>query len=106
MLAARRCRKLTQCVRRLGRLERAAHNQVISINRGTKDGMEVGHVLAILKDGPRLADKTTPDRETIKLPNERNGLIMVFRTFERISYALILEIVDGVRVGDHLVNPR
>ena len=79
---------------------------MVSINRGTKDGIEAGHVLAILRDGPRVQDKTTPDRESIKLPNERNGLLMVFRTFDRISYGLILEIVDGVRVGDHLVNPR
>ena len=87
-------------------VRQASQNQVVSINRGTKDGMEVGHVLAILKDGQRLMDKTSPEREDIKLPDERNGLVMVFRTFERVSYALILEIVDGVRVGDHLVNPR
>jgi hypothetical protein len=31
---------------------------------------------------------------------------MVFRTFDRVSYALVLEITDGVRVGDHLTNPR
>jgi hypothetical protein len=42
----------------------------------------------------------------MKLPNERNGLLMVFRTFDRVSYALILEITDSVRVGDRLVNPR
>jgi len=42
----------------------------------------------------------------MKLPDERNGLMMVFRTFERVSYALILEITDGVQVGDRLVNPR
>jgi LysM repeat protein len=83
----------------------AAQNQVVTINRGTKDGMENGHVLAILKDGARLIDKTDPLRPEIKLPNERNGLLMVFRTFERVSYALILEISEGVRVGDRLVNP-
>jgi hypothetical protein len=83
----------------------AAQNQVVTINRGTKDGMESGHVLAILKDGARLVDKTDPLRPEIKLPNERNGLLMVFRTFERVSYALILEIAEGVRVGDRLVNP-
>ena len=87
-------------------VKQASQNQVVSINRGTKDGIEAGHVLAILRDGPRVQDKTPPDRESIKLPNERNGLLMVFRTFDRISYGLILEIVDGVRVGDHLVNPR
>ena len=84
----------------------AAQNQVVAINRGTRDGMESGVVLAILKDGARLIDKTDEARPEIKLPDERNGLLMVFRTFERVSYALVLEIRDGVKVGDRLVNPR
>jgi hypothetical protein len=84
----------------------AGQNQVVAINRGTRDGLEVGHVLALQKDGARLIDKTDPARAEIKLPDERNGLVMVFRTFERISYALILEIKDGAKVGDRLVNPR
>jgi nucleoid-associated protein YgaU len=84
----------------------AAQNQVVSINRGAQDGMESGHVLAILKDGVRLIDKTDITKPQIKLPDERNGLLMVFRTFERVSYALILDITSGVKVGDHLVNPN
>jgi hypothetical protein len=84
----------------------AAQNQVVAINRGTRDGMEPGLVLAILKDGARVVDKTDESRPLMKLPDERNGLLMVFRTFERVSYALILEITDGVRVGDRLTNPR
>jgi hypothetical protein len=42
----------------------------------------------------------------MKLPDERNGLLMVFRPFEKLSYALILEINDTVKVGDRVVNPR
>ncbi len=41
----------------------------------------------------------------LKLPNERIGLLMVFRPFEKVSYALVLEINDTPRVGDLLVNP-
>ncbi|MCY7307360.1 MAG: LysM peptidoglycan-binding domain-containing protein [Rhodoferax sp.] len=84
----------------------AAQNQVVAINRGTRDGMEVGYVLAILKDGERMIDKTDAARPVMKLPDERNGLLMVFRTFDRLSYALILDITDGVKVGDRLANPR
>ena len=84
----------------------AAQNQVVAINRGSRDGMEVGHVLAILKDGARVIDKGDAARPLLKLPDERNGLMMVFRTFDRVSYALILEITEGVRVGDRIVNPR
>jgi len=84
----------------------AGQNQVVAINKGTADGMEPGIVLAILSDGARVVDKSDESRPVMKLPDERNGLLMVFRTFERLSYALILEITDGVRVGDRLVSPR
>ena len=87
-------------------LVNASQNQVIAINRGSKDGLESGHVLALQKAGQTVVDKTTDAKETLKLPNERNGLAMVFRTFDRVSYALILEIGEVVRVGDRLINPR
>jgi hypothetical protein len=85
----------------------AGQNQVVVINKGTADGIEMGHVLAILKDGERKVDRSQPGEHTnIKLPNERNGLLMVFRPYEKLSYALILEINDTVKVGDGVVNPR
>jgi hypothetical protein len=84
----------------------AAQNQVVAINRGTRDGVASGQIMAIMKDGARLIDKTDPARPLLKLPDERNGLLMVFRTFERLSYALVLEITEGVKVGDRLLSPR
>jgi LysM repeat protein len=87
-------------------LVNASQNQVVVINRGRRDGVETGHVMAILKNGERLIDKTDPGRPRIKLPNERNGLLIVFKIFEKLSYALILDIVDGVRVGDRLASPQ
>ena len=84
----------------------AAQNQVVVINRGLKDGIERGHVMAILKNGQTLADRTDAGKPLMKLPNERNGLLMVFSTFELLSYALILQITDGVKVGDRFVNPN
>jgi LysM domain len=84
----------------------AAQNQVVAINRGSKDGLESGHVLAVLKAGAKLTDKTVETRDALQLPDERNGLVMVFRTFDRVSYALILDITEGVKVGDRLANPR
>ncbi|WP_232062228.1 LysM peptidoglycan-binding domain-containing protein [Variovorax sp. PBS-H4] len=83
----------------------AAQNQVVAINKGTIDGIENGHVLAILKNGDTIIDKTGATKETLKLPNERIGLLMVFRPFERVSYALVLEINDAPRIGDLLINP-
>ena len=84
----------------------ASQNQVVTINRGSKDGIEVGHVVAILLDGQQLVDRTDASKPGIKLPDERNGLLMVFRTFDKLSYALVLETTVGVRVGDRFTNPR
>lgn len=67
--------------------------------------MENGHVLALLRDTSQIVDKTDESRPTMRLPGERNGLMMVFRTFDKVSYALVLEINDGVKVGDRFVNP-
>ncbi len=84
----------------------AAKGQVVSINRGSRDGMELGHVLVIMTDGARLVDPTDAARPMIKLPDERNGLLMVFRTFDRVSYGLVLDMASSVKVGDRLVNPN
>jgi len=85
----------------------AGQNQVVVINKGSADGLANGHVLALVKSGAPMPDRTTPGLpERIQLPDERNGLLMVFRTFDRLSYALILETADGVKVGDRVVLPR
>ena len=85
----------------------AGQSQVVVINKGTADGLETGHVLAILKAGRRVDDRSqSGERARLQLPDERNGVLMVFRPFERLSYALILEITDTVQVGDRVANPR
>jgi len=83
----------------------AGQNSVVAINRGSDDGMEPGHVLRLLTRGRRVVDKTDEDRATLRLPSEANGLAMVFRTFERVSYALVLQAQEPVVIGDRLVNP-
>lgn len=83
----------------------AAQNQVVAISLGTQDGIEPGHVMNLLTRGERIKDPAS--RSTLKLPSESNGTVMVFRTFDRVSYALILDIRStGVRVGDRLVAPE
>ena len=82
-------------------------NQIVALNRGAQDGLESGHVLAIFKSGAVIVDRSLPgERTTLKLPDERAGLLMVFRAFDRMSYALVLEISDTVQVGDRVSNPR
>ena len=84
----------------------AAQNQVIAINMGEDDGIQSGHVLNLMTQGDRIKDTTADARDMIKLPSESNGMAMVFRTFDRISYALILDVRTTVRVGDRLITPR
>ena len=83
----------------------AAQNQVVAINRGRVHGLERGHVLALQRESSLVTDTTDQTRPQLRLPGERNGLMMVFRTFDQVSYALVLQISDGVKVGDRFVNP-
>lgn len=83
----------------------AAQNQVVTINRGRAHGLERGHVLALQRESNTLTDTTDQARPEIRLPGERNGLMMVFRTFDKVSYALVLQISTGVKVGDRFGNP-
>ncbi|WP_409970470.1 LysM peptidoglycan-binding domain-containing protein [Piscinibacter sp.] len=83
----------------------AGQNQIVALNRGARDGMERGHVLALWRDGERVIDKTDPSRPTIKLPDERHGMLFVFRVFDRMSYALILTVNDPVKPGDRFTQP-
>jgi hypothetical protein len=84
----------------------AGQNQVVAINRGSRDGMERGHVLAVWRDGERAFDRTNPGKPLdIKLPDERHGLMLVFRTFERVSYALVLQVQRPVQTGDRFTQP-
>ena len=83
----------------------AGQNQIVALNRGTVDGMERGHVLALWRDGSFVVDKTDPTRPNMKLPDERHGMLFVFRTFERMSYALILSVKEPVKPGDRFTQP-
>lgn len=83
----------------------AGQNQIVALNRGARDGMERGHVLALWRAGEKVIDKTDPSRPTIKLPDERHGTLFVFRVFDRMSYALILSVKEPVKPGDRFTQP-
>lgn len=87
----------------LGGLSRVGRNDVVAINRGERDGLEVGHVLAVHKAGAVVRDAIA--RERVQLPSERAGLMMVFRTFDRMAYGLILQTTQPLVVGDLVQNP-
>ncbi|MEP1217476.1 MAG: LysM peptidoglycan-binding domain-containing protein [Marinobacter sp.] len=76
---------------------------VVAINRGEREGLKPGNVMAVLKSGNLVRDPVT--NETIELPSERAGLMMVFQTYEKMSYGLILQATRPLSVGDKVTNP-
>lgn len=83
----------------------AGQNHIVSLNKGSRDGMERGHVLALWRAGAETVDTTDSRRPTIKLPDERQGTLFVFRVFDRMSYALIMSVQGPVRRGDRFTEP-
>jgi len=82
---------------------------IISINRGLRDGVEQGHVLALHRASEKLIDPdTTLPRDKalqLELPEERYGLIYVFRSFDNVAYALVLESSRQMKPGDLIKSP-
>lgn len=83
----------------------AGQNQIVALNRGKRDGVERGHVLALWRDGEPMLDKTQEKPQLIKLPDERHGVLFVFEVYERVSYALIISVKDPVKPGDRFTQP-
>jgi hypothetical protein len=87
--------------------------EVVVVNRGARDGLAPGNVLGVFDTGPVIRDTArkgffNTDRfiaEKVALPSERTGTFMVFKTFDYISYGLIMEATNLIRVGDKVQNP-
>lgn len=76
---------------------------VVVINRGEREGIQEGAVLAVHRRGEQVRDPYT--KEVIQLPSDRAGILMVFRTFEKVSYGLILSAERPLAVMDEVRNP-
>jgi hypothetical protein len=126
-----------------GNLQETGPSSIVALSKGSKDGLEVGHVLAIYRhqSGARYAQRTQPlygrsgpsgsdaprdyygeqirprdspvyaradstkDADIANLPDERYGLLMVFRTFDHASFALVMQASRPVSVLDLVTNP-
>ncbi|MCS7101368.1 MAG: LysM peptidoglycan-binding domain-containing protein [Burkholderiaceae bacterium] len=88
-----------------GGVAQAGPQSIVALNRGRADGLEIGHVLALLETGATVRDRTVAGREFVKLPDERIGTMFVFRVFDRIAYALIMTATKPVKVGDRFAQP-
>jgi hypothetical protein len=89
----------------VGRVGEAGPLQIISINRGRADGIEVGHVLALYSLGGAVRDTSKAGDALIKLPDERAGLSFVFRVFDRVSYALVMHVTRPISPLDVVRTP-
>lgn len=76
---------------------------IVVINKGLRDGIESGHVLAIYQTGGLIFDQVA--EENVLLPDVRAGLLMVFEAFEKASYALVLKSNRPLKVMDKVKNP-
>jgi hypothetical protein len=83
----------------------AGQNQIVALNKGIRDGLERGHVLALWRKGARTVDRYGDKKTVLQLPDERNGLLFVFRVFDKASYALILSVNVPVFPGDSFTQP-
>lgn len=102
--------------------------QVVVLNRGTRDGVEIGHVLALYRAGPTVRPRALPrsmtneearrslksvyseldpkgKTEPVKVPDTRYGLVFVFRSFEKLSYALVMNTSQPVNLRDIVRAP-
>ena len=90
----------------------AGQNQVVSINRGSVDGLDIGSVLQLYHFGQTVADPGGKRsmlglREAqVKLPDEQYGTLFIFRVFKHVSYGLIMQVTDPVEIGDVAKSPE
>ena len=102
----------------LNGVDTGAQYSIVVLNLGKRDGMEVGHVLATLRKGAIVStadplgqmastasETGTQTGGTVKLPDERNGLVFVFRVFEKVSYALVMSTRRPLQIGDVVQTP-
>jgi hypothetical protein len=96
---------------------------IVTLDKGGLDGLEPGHVLAIYRVVAPILDRRPGQERSAQLlpwfdqttfysapryhnvPDERTGLLMVFRTYDRVAYAIVLSTSDSVRVGDYVRKP-
>ena len=82
-------------------------HQIVVLNKGTQDKVDVGTVLSVFRRGETISDLVTEEdrSDTVTLPDESAGTVMVFRSFDRVSFALVMEATRAMHVLDAVRNP-
>jgi hypothetical protein len=89
----------------------AAQSQVVTVNKGSFDGLDVGSVLQLYHFGKTVPDPASKGiaglfRTKLKLPDEQFGTLFIFRVFKHVSYGLIMQVTQPVQVGDLATSPE
>lgn len=84
-----------------GGVTEISRGAIVTLNKGMRDGLEMGHVLAVF----RRSQTRLPDGKMIELPEERTGLVFVFRVFDQLSYALVVRSTGTIKILDAVKNP-
>ncbi len=92
-----------QVVRVMGSIGTAAKHSVVTIDRGSVQGVQVGHVFSVNQKGEVVTDPKTKER--IQLPGQRIGNVMVFKSFENLSYAYVLDSDLPIKIGAGIQPP-
>jgi hypothetical protein len=90
--------------------------QIVVVNRGARHGIEIGNVLAIDQAGEVVRDRharggigrlntSSTFAPKVRLPDERAGVLLVFKTFDRVSYGLIVGASNPIRIADVVRTP-
>jgi hypothetical protein len=98
-----------------GGVSQAGQNQIVTVNRGSKDGIDLGTVLELYRYGQVVTDRTEKGsvfsvgswgKPKVKLPDNQYGSLFIFRIFDNISYGLVMQVTDTVQVGDVAKSPE
>jgi hypothetical protein len=87
----------------VGGVTQIGQYQVVVMNRGSGNGLSVGDVLTVFQAGQVIDDRFRGGK--VKLPDEEAGTVMVFKTYDRISYGLVMEARDAIHIHDSIRNP-
>lgn len=83
------------------RVSQVGQYQIIVLNLGTRDGLESGHVLSVYKAGKTIRDAVSEDRKAmVTLPDEHAGEALVFKLYEKVSYAIVMKATTSMHLFD------
>ncbi len=95
----------TQIVAVVDGVTQIGQYQVVVVNRGDTDGLEVGHVLAVMQRGGEVIDRNRGNNDVVTLPDQQAGTLLVFRVFDTVSYALVMRALHSIKLFDAVTVP-